>query len=144
MNEDFFTKAIKPSFNEDLKKDILNAKMMAINDPKKGRWEKLDNFITKYIKMNVESQNIPFVEAAVKNKNCYRGLKLQAGYLFEKFYISNKEWEDSDPLDLLHMKEMAYSKIIYTEKSNKHTLSELIKRIEGIEPIEILSIDRLR
>ena len=124
-------------------KEWLESSLNDAPPPGKNPWRRFDTLLSRWISARAKDAGHPFVEEGLHDPDCYRGEKLQFGYLFERFYVSRKTWEGPDFLDFLHMYEMAYADAVVTEKKLVHCIREVHQRVEGLGPSDVNDLNWL-
>lgn len=116
-----------------------------LNAPAPGRepWNRFSVLFERWITARAAQSGYPVVRDALAAPDCYRGERLQFWYLFERFYVSRKEWEDSDFFDFLHMRQMAYADAVVTERRLVHCIREARRHLPGVLPIEAYDLSWL-
>ena len=111
--------------------------------PDKNPWENFDSLLEQWIAARASDTGYSFVPEGLSDPDCYRGEKLQFGYIFERFYISQKNWSDSDIADLLHCREISYADAVVTEESLAHCIREVQQQVPGLGPREVYDLSWL-
>src|SRR5205085_1611305 len=73
-------------------------------------------------------------EVALANQQCYVGLRLSYSVLFLRYFINRQRWKPSDYIDYLHTADMAYAKIVVTERNLSECLRQAAQRPEVMAP----------
>lgn len=63
------------------------------------------------------------------------GIRFGYSVLFHRYYVNRQSWQDSDYLDYLHAADMAYAKLVITERNLAECIRQATRRpeIEGPE-----------
>jgi hypothetical protein len=77
----------------------------------------------------------PTNEKSINDPTRYVGVRLGYSVLFHRYYVNRQSWKDSDYLDYLHATDMAYAKLVITERSLAESIRQANRRpeIEGPE-----------
>jgi hypothetical protein len=105
--------------------------------PRKRSWEKFPLGLAKWLKARAEAAGFALAEGAIEDPTRYRAAKLQFAYLFQRFYLSGKRFEDSDFIDYLHLQDMAYADAVVTERGIASCLREIARHAPSIVKFEV-------
>ena len=61
---------------------------------------------------------------------CYAGLRLSYAVLFHRYFVNGKKWLASDYVDFLQTMDIAYAKIVVTERGLAESIRQGLKRLE--------------
>jgi hypothetical protein len=125
-----------------LKSWIENA---VLTSPRPGRnpWRRFNDLLYRWLEARTSTAGYKLHADAIVDSTRYRGQKLQFAFLFERFYISGKKWQDSDFVDFLHLQDMAYADAVVTEYGLAYSLTEIARNAPGVAPPEIYTLDWL-
>ena len=124
-------------------KTWLHESLLDAQPPDKNPWKLFDLLLEKWIAARTNAAGQTFVPEGLSDPDCYRGEKLQFGYIFERVYINRKTWSDSDFVALLHFREMAYAYAVFTEHILAHCIREIQRHIPDLGPRETYDLSWL-
>lgn len=113
-------------------------------DPAPRDWTSFPPRVERWIRQICAKNNRQIVESAIKNPDCYAGVRLAYAVLFSRYYINNQDWQDSDYLDYLHAADMAYAKIVVTERNLAECIRQATRRPEVNGPEYVYNTAWLR
>ena len=122
----------KESFREWLEKSLSS-----ISPQTERTWLEFPTRVESWTRAKCLQNKIPINEDALRNPLCYIGLKLSYGVLFVRYFLNRQRWNSSDYLDYLHASDMAYARVVVTEKNLAECLRQLNKKARLTAPDQI-------
>lgn len=107
------------------------------NDPRS--WKSFPERVKKWITQQLRRNGWEPISGALDNPCCYAGLRLSYAVLFLRYFLNRQRWRSSDYVDYLHAADMAYAKVVVTEKNLCECLLQVSKRRELCTPDAIFN-----
>ena len=121
----------------------LDDSLRNVSLPDKDPWTHFNSLLKEWLAARATAAGQSLVPEGLSDPDCYRGVKLQFGFMFERFYIGQKSWSDSDFADFLHFREMAYADAVLAEESLANCIKEVQQHLPWLGPREIYDLSWL-
>ncbi|WP_437981386.1 hypothetical protein [Sorangium sp. So ce117] len=122
---------------------LQQALLVAAQSSPKG-WSAFPERVKNWIRQMCTKNGCNVVEDALENPECYAGARLSFAVLFSRYLVNGQGWRESDYLDYLHAADMAYAKIVVTERNMAECIRQALRRPEVSGPELTVETDWLR
>jgi hypothetical protein len=107
-------------------------------------WSTFPLRVENWIRQMCAKNNREVCEHAVANPECYAGIRLSYAVLFIRYFINGQTWQDTDYIDYLHADDIAYAKIVVTERNLADNIRQATRRPEVTGPNHVFSMSWLQ
>ena len=107
-------------------------------------WQTFKRRVSSWIRQMCIKNGHAVNENGIADPACYVGIRLGFAVLFSRYYVNRQTWGDSDYLDYLHAADMAYAKLVVTERNLAECLRQATRRQEIDGPEFAVDISWLR
>jgi len=125
-------------------KTWLDQALATIPPDDRRDWSTFSRRLESWIRYKCMSNGRELNEAALHNPECYVGLRLSYAVLFVRYVLNRQTWQDGDYLDYLHAADMAYARVVVTERNMAECIRQAIRRPELTGPELVVDTSWLR
>ncbi|MGH9960732.1 MAG: hypothetical protein ACREBC_27025, partial [Pyrinomonadaceae bacterium] len=144
-----FTTVLEPARQQikrdrDVFKSWLEHALASIPHDDSRNWLTFPRRLESWIRYVCGSNGHGVVETSISDPNCYVGLRLSYAVLFIRYIVNRQPWQEGDFLDYLHAADMAYARVVVTERNLAECIRQATRRSEITGPELAVDISWLR
>jgi len=109
-----------------------------------GSWSDFPRFMATWIRIILENNGKAVNEEYLNDPKRYIGLRLSAGVMYSRYYISQNDYSRLDIHDILQSCDMPYSYVAIAEASLMDDVRHTVTRLPRNGPDHIYTLDWLR
>jgi hypothetical protein len=97
-------------------------------------WNGFTEVMEKQLRTRCEANGIPVNEASIHDLECFIGQRLSHSVVYWRYFLSGQKWRPSDYIDYLHTMDMAYARVVITERNLAECIQQVSRKTRIMTP----------